>query len=46
MQGKKFFDKVDISYPDDFNDSNFEDLKNLFKEIKGKPYSLSIGKKF
>ena len=42
---KVFFDKVDISYPDDFNDSNFEDLKNLFKEIKGKPYSLSIVEK-
>ena len=42
---KVFFDKVDISYPDDFNDSNFEDLKNLFKEIKDKPYSLNIVEK-
>ena len=42
---KVFFDNVDISYPDDFNDLNFEDLKNLFKEIKGKPYSLNIVEK-
>ena len=42
---KVFFDKVDISYPDDFNDLNFKDLKNLFKEIKGKPYSLNTVEK-
>ena len=42
---KVFFENVDISYPDDFNDTNFEDLKNLFKEIKGKPYSLNIVEK-
>ncbi len=37
-----FFNKISLDLPIDFNQSNFEDLNNLFKKLNGKKYSLNI----
>ena len=37
---KVFFDKININIPNDFDESNFYDLKKLFSKISGKPYSI------
>ena len=38
---KIFFDNINLTIPDDFNSSNFTELEDLFKELKGKPYSIN-----
>ena len=37
-----YFDEITLKLPDDFNPKNFDDLKKLFLEIKGKPYSINL----
>ncbi len=39
---KIFFNNLTLSYPDDFEDNNFADLRNLLNETKGKPYSINL----
>ena len=39
---KYFFDVVKLNLPVDFDKNNFLDLKNLFAELKGEPYSLYV----
>jgi len=40
--GKKFyFNKFDLNLPIDYERSNFEQLDKIFKELKGKNYSLN-----
>jgi outer membrane protein insertion porin family len=41
---KFYFDNINLLLPTDFKDENFDDLKKLFLEIKGQPYSLNIVK--
>ena len=41
---KFYFNNLNLLIPADFKDDNFKDLKKLFREIKGKPYSLNIVK--
>ena len=39
--GKKiFFNQLDLNLPNDFNSDNFKNLREVFDEIKDKPYSL------
>ena len=40
-----YFDNLELNLPEDFNTSNFEDLKKLFKKLKGEPYSINRVKK-
>ncbi len=40
-----YFDNLELNLPKDFNTSNFEDLKKLFKKLKGEPYSINRVKK-
>ena len=42
---KIYFDNLELNLPKDFNTSNFEDLKKLFKKLKGEPYSINRVKK-
>ncbi len=37
---KVFFNNLDIKLPSDFDERSFVDLKKLFTDIKGKPYSI------
>jgi outer membrane protein insertion porin family len=41
---KFYFNNINLMLPTDFKDENFNDLKELFAEIKGKPYSFNIVK--
>ncbi len=44
--GKKFFfGKLNISLPADFNENGFTELKDLFKNLEGKPYSINLVEK-
>ncbi len=38
---KFFFNNIDLILPDDFNKKNFEKMFNLFRDLKGKPYSIN-----
>ena len=38
---KKFFNELKLNLPDDYNVSNFAKIDNLFKKLKGEPYSLN-----
>ena len=38
---KYFFNDISLELPADFNEENFDSLKILFEEIKGKPYSIN-----
>ena len=38
---KIYFDNLTLNLPNDFNLDNFSNLKILFNEIKGKPYSIN-----
>ncbi len=38
---KFFFDKLNIELPNDFDNKNFEGLKNVFTELKNQPYSIN-----
>ena len=38
---KFFFDNISLNLPDDFDENNFDELKNIFSEIKNKPYSIN-----
>ena len=42
---KFFFNELKITFPDDFDANNFNKLNELFDEIKGSHYSLSIVEK-
>ncbi len=39
-KNKIYFDEILLNLPVDFNKNNFDDLYNLFDEIKGQPYSI------
>ena len=40
--GKKInFNEMKIIFPDNFTKSNYKDLENLFKKLKGKKYSIN-----
>ena len=42
QSNKKFyFNDLKITLPVDFDQKNFENLNNLFKSLKGKPYSIN-----
>ncbi len=36
-----FFNKLSLHLPDDFNESNYEKINNLFNDFKGEPYSIN-----
>ncbi len=38
---KFFFDNLKIELPNDFDDTNFKSLKNIFSELKNEPYSIN-----
>ena len=38
---KVYFDKITLNLPTDFDTNNFDNLKNLFNDIKGQPYSIN-----
>jgi len=38
---KIVFGDLKLNLPTDFDETNFESIKKLFKEIKGKPYSIN-----
>ena len=38
---KIYFGKLDLKLPTDFDEDNFSSIKNLFKKIEGKPYSIN-----
>ena len=35
-----FFNKISLNLPIDFDQTNFEDLNNLFKKLKGKIFFI------
>ena len=37
---KVFFDKLNIVFPNDIDETNFIELKKFLNELKGKPYSI------
>lgn len=39
---KTFFNNVNLEIPYDFDENNFKTLKNYFKEINGKTYSINV----
>ena len=39
---KIYFNDLTISYPSDFDDKNFENIKKLLLKSKSKPYSLNV----
>ena len=38
---KLYFDSLSLTLPENFDENNFIDLKNLFEELKGKHYSIN-----
>ena len=38
---KIYFGELDLKLPIDFDETNFSSIKKLFKQIKGKPYSIN-----
>ncbi len=40
-KSKILFGDLSLVLPSDFNEKNFINIKNLFKEIEGKPYSIN-----
>ena len=38
---KIYFGELNLKIPSDFDEKNFSSIKKLFKEIKGKPYSIN-----
>ena len=38
---KFFFDKLELNLPPDFNKNNFENILNLFLDLKGEVYSIN-----
>ena len=42
---KIFFDNLKVIYPDDIDQSNYETLSKVLKDLKGKPYSLNAVRK-
>ena len=40
--GKKYyFNNFDLILPEDYNDNDFENVRNIFKSLKGEKYSLN-----
>ncbi len=44
-KNKYYFDNLKIDLPSDFNEENFVNLNDYFKEIKGEPYSIYLVEK-
>ena len=40
-QKKFYFNDISLKIPDDFDRNNFKSLENLFKKLKGEPYSIN-----
>mgnify|MGYP001333206941 CR=1 FL=1 len=40
-KNKFYFNDIVLEIPDDFDSNNFINLSNLFKELKGQPYSIN-----
>ena len=38
---KIFFGELDLKLPVDFDENNFSSIKKLFRDVKGKPYSIN-----
>ena len=36
-----FFNELSLNLPNDFDKSNYDKIENLFKDFKGKPYSIN-----
>lgn len=36
-----YFDNINLKLPSDFNENNYDQISKLFKELKGKPYSIN-----
>ena len=41
-KNKIFFGDISLKIPDDFDEENFKKINNLFKKIKGEPYSIYL----
>ena len=41
-KNKVFFGDISLKIPDDFDEENFKKINNLFKKIKGEPYSIYL----
>ena len=39
---KIYFNNINLELPDDYNNEAFNDINDLFVEVKGEPYSLTI----
>ncbi len=39
---KIYFNNINLELPDDYNNEAFNDINDLFDEVKGEPYSLTI----
>ncbi len=44
-KNKIYFNNLNLQLPNDFNKINFKEINDLFKEIKGEPYSINIVEK-
>ncbi len=42
---KIYFNDLQIKYPDDFNQANYDKLSDILLELKGKPYSINAVEK-
>ncbi len=40
-KSKVLFGDLSLTLPSDFDENNFKNIKNLFKKVKGKPYSIN-----
>ena len=40
-KNKIYFDEINLNIPTDFNKENFQDLDNLFTQLKGQPYTIN-----
>ncbi len=38
---KIYFNNINLNIPDDFNKTNFDELTELFQELKGQPYEIN-----
>ena len=36
-----FFNKIELELPNDFDNTNFENLRNVFSDLKNEPYSIN-----
>ena len=45
-EDKFYFNEINLELPDDFDEENFINLKKIFSDVKGKPYSVNSVEKF